>query len=31
MMWGMEEWKHYYVLQDYIVKVRTALAAREAA
>jgi hypothetical protein len=30
MMWGIEEWKHYYVLQDYITKVRTALAAREA-
>jgi Fatty acid desaturase len=30
MMWGMEEWKHYYVLADYITKVRTAFAAREA-
>jgi fatty acid desaturase len=30
MMWAIEEWKHYYVLQDYIVKVRTALAARAA-
>ncbi len=28
MMWAMEEWKHYYVLADYLVKVRTALAAR---
>ena len=30
MMWGMEEWKHYYVLADYMTKVRTALAARAA-
>jgi hypothetical protein len=30
MMWGIEEWKHYYVLADYITKVRTALAARAA-
>jgi Fatty acid desaturase len=30
MMWGMEEWKHYYVLADYLTKVRTAFAAREA-
>ncbi len=29
MMWGIEEWKHYYALRDYCVKVRTALAARE--
>ena len=28
MMWAMEEWKHYYVLADYLTKVRTALAAR---
>ena len=28
MMWGMEEWKHYYVLADYLTKVRTAVAAR---
>ncbi len=28
MMWGIEEWKHYYVLADYLTKVRTALAAR---
>lgn len=27
MMWGIEEWKHYYALRDYIVKVRTALIA----
>jgi len=31
MMWAIEEWKHYYALRDYIAKVRTALAAREAA
>ncbi len=30
MMWGIEEWKHYYVLADYLTKVRTALAARAA-
>jgi hypothetical protein len=30
MMWGMEEWKHYYVLADYLTKVRTAFAARDA-
>ncbi len=29
MMWGMEEWKHYYALRDYLTKVQTALAARE--
>jgi hypothetical protein len=29
MMWGIEEWKHYYALRDYIVKLRTALTARE--
>lgn len=29
MMWGIEEWKHYYALRDYIVKARTALAAQE--
>ena len=29
MMWGIEEWKHYYALYDYLTKVRTALAARE--
>jgi hypothetical protein len=28
MMWGIEEWKHYYALQDYLTKVQTALAAR---
>ena len=27
MMWGIEEWKHYYALRDYLTKVRTALAA----
>ena len=30
MMWGIEEWKHYYVLADYMTKVRTAIAARAA-
>ena len=30
MMWGIEEWKHYYVLADYMTKVRTALTARAA-
>ena len=30
MMWGIEEWKHYYVLADYLTKVRTALTARAA-
>ena len=30
MMWAIEEWKHYYVLADYMTKVRTALAARAA-
>jgi hypothetical protein len=29
IMWGIEEWKHYYALYDYLTKVRTALAARE--
>jgi len=29
MMWGIEEWKHYYALYDYITKVRVALAARQ--
>src|SRR6185295_17891469 len=29
MMWGIEEWKHYYALRDYIVKLRTAFTARE--
>jgi hypothetical protein len=27
MMWGIEEWKHYYALRDYLTKVRTAIAA----
>ena len=30
MMWGIEEWKHYYALYDYLTKVRVALAARQA-
>lgn len=30
MMWGIEEWKHYYALYDYVTKVQTALAARRA-
>ncbi|MHB8683035.1 MAG: acyl-ACP desaturase [Dehalococcoidia bacterium] len=29
MMWGIEEWKHYYALRDYLTKVRTAIAAKE--
>lgn len=29
MMWGIEEWKHYYALYDYLVKVRTAMAIQE--
>ena len=29
IMWGFEEWKHYYALRDYLAKVQTALAARE--
>ena len=29
-MWAMEEWKHYYVLLDYLTKARTALTARAA-
>lgn len=29
MMWGIEEWKHYYALYDYLTKVQTALAVRE--
>lgn len=29
MMWGIEEWKHYYALRDYILKVRMAVAAKE--
>lgn len=28
-MWTIEEWKHYYVLRDYLAKVRTALEARK--
>ena len=31
MMWGIEEWKHYYALLDYLSKVQTALAAQKAA
>ncbi len=29
MMWGMEEWKHYYALRDYLTKVRIAVEARK--
>src|ERR1700694_4093277 len=29
MMWGIEEWKHYYALYDYYTKVQIALAARQ--
>lgn len=25
MMWGMEEWKHYYALRDYLTKVRLSI------
>ncbi len=28
MMWGVEEWKHYYALRDYLTKVRVAIEAR---
>jgi hypothetical protein len=28
MMWGIEEWKHYYALRDYLTKVKVALEAR---
>ena len=28
MMWGVEEWKHYYALRDYLTKVRIAIEAR---
>jgi hypothetical protein len=28
MMWGIEEWKHYYALYDYVTKVRIAFEAR---
>lgn len=27
MMWGIEEWKHYYALREYLTKVRTAIEA----
>lgn len=27
MMWAIEEWKHYYVLREYLAKVQTALGA----
>ncbi len=30
MMWAIEEWKHYYVLRDYLAKVQTALQTQEA-
>ncbi len=29
MMWGQEEWKHYYVLRDFLTKVRIAVAAKQ--
>jgi hypothetical protein len=29
MMWAIEEWKHYYALRDYLVKVQTALRLRD--
>jgi hypothetical protein len=29
MMWGIEEWKHYYALLEYVAKVRTAVEARK--
>lgn len=29
MMWGIEEWKHYYALLDYLTKVEKALAVRK--
>ena len=29
MMWGIEEWKHYYALYDYLTKVQIACAARQ--
>ena len=29
MMWGMEEWKHYYALRDYLTKVLVALESRK--
>ena len=28
MMWGIEEWKHYYALRDYLTKVRIATQAK---
>ena len=31
MMWGIEEWKHYYALRDYLTKVKAALEARASA
>jgi hypothetical protein len=31
MMWGIEEWKHYYALYDYMTKVRIAIDARDGA
>jgi hypothetical protein len=30
MMWGIEEWKHYYALRDYLTKVKVALESRAA-
>jgi hypothetical protein len=29
MMWGMEEWKHYYALRDYLTKVLIAIEAKK--
>jgi hypothetical protein len=29
MMWGIEEWKHYYALRNYLTKVRTALTMKD--
>ena len=29
MMWGMEEWKHYYALRDYLTKVLLAIEAKK--
>ena len=31
MMWGMEEWKHYYALRDYLTKVLVAVEAKRSA
>jgi rubrerythrin len=29
MMWGMEEWKHYYALRDLLTKIRVAVEAKQ--